>query len=388
MRVNDTYARRLVGQSSTSVPWPVYPVYASENECSFIDEYFRIMLSVSSEIWQKHEKGIGFLRPWHDEYIDTDTRQYNVAKMKEADWYDEEMLKFLRVIHDWGVSFRVYCYFTCFYSDYSNWETVEGLYYRPQCRNWTHKVFEYVKESNEYLDKVVGFLSMYMDMHVEKCGYGAIVNPNSLLETDKKWKKGTAKKFGLYHRIADRIYFFEKKDIDQALWMSQKFDNIIKAFKDNKYVHLKTIVNRNSFDPSFDEIKEIANDEWREIRTFLSLSIDCDFPDGMIPVGWKPAADDFDDKNKIVSIDKDGYYYYSDGTQRRGNRHYFSNKYLALGCTPENFEKFKNSWDKKSLVMSTPTWEDYEKYAVYPGKWDMEGEPTNGRGKSVKWRKR
>jgi len=377
MKVSESYISRMLKKRSDDFDWPVYPVYSHGAEKSCIDESFQIMLDVSREIWHKHGKGIGYLKPWHDEYQTVDA-------MKSADWY-LDAAKFLKFFKKFEISLKSYCYFVCFYSDYMRWETFDSLYLREDCRSWTRKLYKYVDCSNEALHGVVSFLVHYTNHDIEKCHTGAVIKPSILVETDVS---GRGERFGLYQRIADRMHYFEKEDIDYRIWMEQKFTQILESFEDTKYVHLKAVVNRNSFDPSFADIAEMVNDEWREVKEFLGLPIKCDFTDEVIPFGWQPATDDQDDKKKIVSVDKDGYYYYDDGTQRRGTRHYFRNIHYNIGCKPENFKKLKDRWYKKSLVMSTPTWEEYSKYAVYPGIWDEEGNSINGRGKAIKWRTR
>jgi hypothetical protein len=194
-----------------------------------------------------------------------------------------------------------------------------------------------------------------------------------------------AKYAEVYSTLADRIRKFHYDKIDPILWIEEKFKKCIKSFKDD--VAFSAIINLNSLEPDLKALSAITNDEWREIRQFLELSPFCQFTDGYIPKGWRAANDDRDELLKVVRITGDGYYYYEDGTQRRGKRHYLQNQYFVIKCTPENFKEFKESWDDKRLLAGTPTWEEYDKYGVEPKYWGEDGKSLNGRGQPAKWRK-
>lgn len=149
------------------------------------------------------------------------------------------------------------------------------------------------------------------------------------------------------------------------------------------------IVNRNSFDPSLGDLKAELNDSWRDMRQFLGLSSECEFPDKFIPKGWRPSSGDEDDTRSIARVTGDGYYYYKDGTQRRGKRHYAANKYLCIMCDPSNFEKFRKKWDDVRLLTGSPTWREYSFWGMYPDLWDEKGVNVSAFRaiKNVKWRK-
>jgi hypothetical protein len=172
--------------------------------------------------------------------------------------------------------------------------------------------------------------------------------------------------------------------IDVELWLNTKFHRCKGAVD---FVYLSTIVNVNAFDPDLADLHSAQVDPWREIRDFLGLSRNCDFPDGVIPKGWRPANEDMRSVSEITRVAKDGYYFYSDGEQRRGRMHHARNKYFLIGCTPENFKFFKSDWDNPAYLTSSPSYEDYLRYGVYPGVWDEHGKSTNGRGPNVRWSK-
>ena len=115
-------------------------------------------------------------------------------------------------------------------------------------------------------------------------------------------------------------------------------------WKPAEVVNLNLILSFNGLDPEPDTLLAQQKDAWKEIRKFLGLPASCKFENNCIPKGWRPSSDDFDDLSKVACITADGYYYRADGTQRRGRRHYATNKYFNICCIPSNFEQFKKSW--------------------------------------------
>jgi hypothetical protein len=62
-------------------------------------------------------------------------------------------------------------------------------------------------------------------------------------------------------------------------------------FENLDKIHFSTIINKNGLEPRLSDLKNYTHDSWREIRTFLGLSLDCEFVDGFIPKGWGAAGD-------------------------------------------------------------------------------------------------
>jgi hypothetical protein len=309
--------------------------------------------------------------PWHEE---DDSR-------KIFNFQQRTLIQLIKHLEDNDINFKSYCTLICVVSDYDKYERPALLFGQRNHWIWFKRFREYAK-TRSMVDDVSCFILKFVELQVKHLNR-AIINPNSIIGNDVD---GSKKAFVTYHRIVDRINQLNSFGINYIDWIEYKFDNCVK-FKPKDSVLIKTIVNHNGLDPNLDELKNKVNDQWREIRKFLNLSDECEFADGFIPKGWSPSQDDFSDTKKITVITGDGFYFYPNGEQRKGKRHYASNTYLGIKCDPLNFHEFIDSWHKTSMLVSTPTWEEYRKYSMYPGRWDDVGEPILGRGKSVKWRK-
>ncbi len=298
--------------------------------------------------------------------------------------------KWLWKCWDMDVSWQSYLVLSLCMTDYS-------LYERPaillgQRSHWTWiRAFRTYAGSRERVDQVAFFMLELIRIQVENNNRAYFPRGSFLAPDFNQKKKDTGKhpfKLELYGRISDRIQQMESEGVDYLEWLSAKCDNLKKVDSATQ-LHVNAIVRSNSFDPKFEDLRVAAADEWLSIRRFLNLKSECTFPDGSIPKGWQPASDDMDDVSRILMIAADGYYYYADGTQRRGKRHYATNKYLTIRVTPENFGEFRESWYDPRLLSQRPTWDEYSRFALYPEIWNERGDNTSEYKviKSVKWRK-
>ena len=221
----------------------------------------------------------------------------------------------------------------------------------------------------------------FITLQVEKSGR-AHISRSSILKEDIG---SSGKCLQLYHKALQRINALESLGVVPEVWLEEKVNRCIEFFPDSP-IHFATIVNVNGVDPNIEDIKKLTNDPWREIRQFLGLSPDCEFVDGFIPKGWGAASEDKEDLKKIAYINGDGYYYYRDGTQRKGKRHYSTNLFFVIKCTPENFEEFKQTWWDPRRLSGSPTWVEYSKWGKTPEVWNEFGESMNGRVRAIKWR--
>ncbi|MDC1299914.1 hypothetical protein N8Z24_00245 [bacterium] len=249
-------------------------------------------------------------------------------------------------------------------------------------RSWVKKLRRSA-ESSERLDKLADFILKFVTVQVEKTGQ-AHFSRSSLVKDDIG---GSGKCLELYHKTLNRMNQLESLNVDPEIWLEEKFNRFLRFYPDSK-VHFATMVQTNGVDPDITEIQKLSNDPWREIRQFLNLSTDCEFVDGFIPKGWGAASDDRDDLSKIAYINGDGYYYYKDGTQRKGKRHYSTNLFFNIKCMPENFQEFKEDWHDPRKLTGPPTWGEYSNWAKNPDVWDESGDSTNGRVKAITWRKK
>lgn len=207
-------------------------------------------------------------------------------------------------------------------------------------------------------------------------------------ETDASLEKkatteARTKEAEVFHTLADRIRKFKQDKIDPTLWIVAKYKKCVEAFEDS--IAISAIARINTLEPDLKELVAVTNDVWRPIREFLQISPSCEFVDGFIPRGWRPSVGDLNDPSKIQKINGLGFYFFADGTQRKGQSHHMHNSYLSIKCIPENFEAFKESWDDKRKLTNPPTWKDYEAYHMGDLRWTETGQSTTPGGLSVVW---
>lgn len=316
----------------------------------------------------------GLLNPWHSDSLG----EYLVITRKSRNRTVYPVKEFIKKFKKLGISERAYSILLFSISEYSRFERPLLLLSQPDKFTWFKKLVDHagVGKVEECANLILRFIEKQVEDHKR-----ANINIRAVVDEDLNGGKF----FKAYHILCDRISQFEYKNIDINFWMDFKYKKILEAFP-NQFVHFKTLVNMNVFEPTDEDIIKVQDDPWLGLKIFLGLNSDCQFVDGMIPKGWRPNSDDFVGTKDIVSIDKDGFYYRSDGSRRKGKYHYMSNIYLTIRCDTSNFRFFKDSWDKKSLYGSRPTWDEYNQWALYPDKWDENGEAVNGRIKPVKWR--
>lgn len=358
----------------------VHPVYFTRENRLDPDPCYAKLIDLSRYFWTCFGY-TGLMQPWHEEADCIRTLR------KQRDY----IRKWLWICEDMDVDWRSYCVLSFAMTDYQMYERPTLLVGQRPHWGWMRR-FRKHAGSRELVDETAFFLLEFMRLQIGHKGR-AYIHRMSFLEIDedraRKSKKKKPLKLGLYFKIADRIRMFKHQGIDYLDWLGAKYLNC-RRIDPESTVAIKTIVNFNTLDPSLEGLKAAASDEWRSIREFLGLSTECEFPDGCIPKGWQPASDDIEDRKKIRKITADGYYYLEDGTQRRGKRHYATNKYLTIKIGPANFAEFRESWNDPRYLSGRPTWEEYERYALYPGLWNEEGENVSSYPaiKDVRWRKR
>jgi hypothetical protein len=379
------------------------PVYFTEKNRLDPKPYYPHLKELSRQCWA-YMGYAGYLTPWHDsdaqnllEYSRDKFRAlfYKLDK-EDIPWWSYFLLLFLM-------------------TSYEKWERPGLLMSQEIEYKWFRKLRTHVGSSQNF-HKVALFMWEFTQLQVQqfgRCVYSRSTfidtDPASVQKLDKKktayqedrakalsenrkaprqsMDKAPQKYLVAYHRIFDRIRALDAAGVDYLEWLRVKFGKCVECHP-NEYVKLNTIINMNGLDPELKAIQQQANDPWKHVRKFLGLSEVCAFPDGSIPKGWRAASDDADDLRKVVRILADGYYYYADGTQRRGKRHYAQNKYLVIRCTPENFNQLVADWDDARKLTSRPTWSEYSQWGLYPSLWDAQGQNVSEFTAipDVKWR--
>jgi hypothetical protein len=292
----------------------------------------------------------------------------------------KSLKKTIKILVENDISLYSFGYLTLPLHKSEDWDRPALLFSDSKNLSWTKKLRIFV-ETRENLDYLAYFMVIYYQFLThyfgKAClGYGQVIKK----DINNRYR------YEGYEKLWGRILEITQSGADPIIWMQRKMENFVKAYP-KETINFTCLVNKNGLDPDLEETQKRSNDPWRIIKDFLGLSIDCEIVDGYIPKGWQPSGDDFENRDKIVKITGDGFYYYEKGTQRRGKRHYASNTYYGIKVDPSNFEIFRDSWLDDSLLMKVPTWEEYEKWAIHPKIWDENGIATNGRGKPIKWRK-
>jgi len=313
----------------------------------------------------------GLIDPWHDNQYEAFRFQY------------KPILSFMDYLEEKDISLEAYSAFVLPIIPYERYDRIGRLLFNKGERSWMSKLRDYTKGPDE-LDYAADILLQFIQLQVEHSGK-AVMKKSNVIRHDDNTKKSFC--FEGYYRLIDRIRQLKSQDVDPEIWLEEKFLKAKTMFPDSPVLY-RTIVNVNAVDPDIKDLRQKSNDPWREIRNFLGLSLDCEITDGYIPKGWHPSSDDRDELKKVVKLDGDGHYYYEDGTQRRGSRHYSGNSYFVIKCTPENFQLFKAEWLDARRLTQSPTWDEYTKWAASPNLWDAEGSTITGRGRPIKWRKR
>jgi len=355
------------------------PIYFDKTTRPDPDPIFPEIIELSGQMWA-YMGYSGLMKPWHEE------DPYKYLKIKR-----DNFRMFLYRMDEMDVHWKSYLVLSCLMTPYEMWERPTLLLNQRIHWTWFEKFREHAG-SREAVDEVAFFMLEFIRLQIEHrrrayFGKGVFVGPEP--KSFSSGKRAPKKYLVLYHRITDRIRSLKAEGVDYLWWLQQKFSRCVEISPDD-HVGIMAIVNVNALDPDMRVLKKTQNDPWRPIREFLGLSAECDFPDSCIPKGWRPSSDDSEDASQIVSIRADGYYYYSDGTQRRGKRHYANNKYLCISCLPENFVEFKHSWDDARLLSGSPTWEEYSKWGLYPDIWNDVGINVSPYRaiRDVRWRKR
>jgi len=377
--VSDQVRADLLGHSlSLAQTHGVRPVYFSKQNRLDPDFAFSEVINLSRYFWTC--MGFtGLMLPWHE-----DPECIRTLK-KQRDY----IRKWLWTCEDMDVDWRSYCVLSFCMTDYIFFERPTLLLGQRPHWTWMRAFREHVG-SRKLVDETAFFMLDFVRLQVEHRGR-AYFHRRAFLEVDLDKHTRSKKKslrLGLYVKIANRIRQLRGQGVDYLDWLAAKCLNHRRMDPESS-IGIRAIVNANSLDPPIDGLLAAAADEWRAIREFLGLSPACEFPDECIPKGWQPASDDVDNRQKIQRITADGYYYLVDGTQRRGKRHYATNKYLTIKVGPANFAEFQASWNDPRYLSGRPTWADYERYALYPGLWNEKGENVSAYPmiKGIKWRK-
>jgi hypothetical protein len=330
-----------------------------------VNRYKNSLVSYSREIWGFCGYS-GLMKPWH------------VNPEESLKFSYSTVYSFIEYLEENDISLEAYAFLIFPITDYKRFETIGKLVGGGNKgeRSWMKKLRKYCG-SVDLLDEVAGAFLDFIKYQVEINGC-AKINRYSIVKKDEKGKSLDG-----FHRLADRIRQLKENNIDPEIWIQEKIRKF-KEYYPKEHIHFNTLLNMNNLDPNLEELKKKSLDEWREIREFLGLTADCEFIDGCIPKGWQPLS--VADRDRIVKINKDGFYSFDNGVQYKGKRHYSTNTYFAIKCYPSNFNLFKNTWNDISLLSATPTWEEFSKWAVYPQMFNEQGE-SNGNLK-VKWRKK
>lgn len=353
-----------------------------EFEKDIIKKYRDQLINYSRKMWTY--RGLaGSLTPWHD---NNPEQKLGFSKSRE------NILNSLKWMSEKDISLEAYAVFALSIYPAKNFKTAAGVYSTKLkgIPDWIVKLRKHAGSSSK-LDLLARVLLRFFELQVE--AYGVIeLNPHIVVQHDRRYAdpKKKTKCLEQYHQLGERVFALDEMGICPILWLEQKFQKTYKFLKEKsprKKVSLQIIVNRNGLEPDLRNLKAYVDDPWRPIKEFLGLSELCEFTDGYIPKGWGVSSDDRAELSKVRRITGLGYYFYENGTQRRGRRHYAHNSYFVIKCTPENFELFKSSWHDPRLITAAPTWEEYSKWGASSGWWDELGNATNGRGRPVKWRK-
>lgn len=346
-----------------------------------MDKYQQIMAGVSQTMYtllRGSAKGSG----WHDK------AEYHFNHSQ----YKKHVGDFYQYLSDNDLVLPSYCILACTLARSEHFRSPMRLYGRVDLMRYLRELREYCGSSESFVEvaDLIYHLLEYQGNLPPGDRKSVFFTFNNLLKDvdvflGSEDKQGT-KYLQTYYTLVDRIQELKESRIDPKLWIVAKYEKCVKAFKDN--IAFSVLANNNSLEPDLSKLKQETNDEWRDIRQFLGVSLSCEFPDESVPKGWRPASGDRDKIDDIVKITRDGYYYYPDGSQRRGKRHYMNNSYMVINCTPENFEEFKGSWDDPRLLTKMPTWEEYSKYGPEEKHWGEDGSSLNERGKPVTWRKK
>jgi len=353
-------------------PTGCHPVSFAYVDCVHSAQYLPEIEAICRQLWTYlGYAGLGTL--WADDYASHIILNKNSDKLDKFFWRMDTL----------DVDWRSYCYLAMPLVSYEKWQRLLLLSNSKPHWTWIAKLRAHV-ETSEDIDELAEFILEFMRRQIDIHGT-ARVRTSSSIQKDPGARPGksyASQYYAVYTQLADRLKQLRTQGVDPMTWLDIKFEKA----KAMDFVYLSTIVNHNGFDPDVTELQAVVNDEWRAVRNFTGLSRACKFPDGSIPVGWQPAGEDPNNLWEISTVTKDGFYYYSTGEQRRGKHHYMKNRYHTIACTPDNFEAYKDSWRDVRLLTARPTWAEYAAYAVYPGRWDEQGQSTNGRIPNVKWR--
>jgi hypothetical protein len=343
--------------------------YQPKYRYDLVKKYAPSFINISTKMWT-YFRYAGLLKPWHDN-PDILLYRYSTQLYDLIEWLTNE-----------NVTIESYSIFSLSIATPDRFESPVKLFWYRADKSWIKKLRKY-SETHEMMDYSAYILMRFFEKQIEHTGRASIAK-SSILRRENPAKAALCLEG--YYRLVDRVRQLVSMNIHPEVWLTEKFDNCVKAFP-KEAVKFRTIVNLNGLEPNLDALKIIYSDPWREIKKFIGLSPNCQITDGYLPKGWSASTDDLDDLTKIVRITGDGYYYYPDGTQRRGRRHYSGNSYFVIKCDPSNFQEFKASWFDVRLLSVAPTFDEYLRYAAYPGMWDQDGKAVNERGKPIRWRK-
>lgn len=356
------------------------PIYFSDSTRLDPEDYYAELIDISRRVWL-YRGYAGLLRPWHDE------DSYKFLRIRK-----DNFREFFYTLEDADINWKSYCFLLFLMSNYELWDRPMLLVFQSGRLSWFRKL-RAAAGSRAVLDELSAFVSTLIDLQVQAgrdlgLPLGGFTGPDPCAMK----KSGPPPKYlAFYHHVLDRISALKGQGVDPSEWLKAKYARCLEFKKEPKsLIPASMLVNVNSLDPDVSSVKAMQRDPWRDLRQFLGLSFQCVFKDNCVPKGWRPSSEDMDDLSRVVCITADGYYYRSDGSQRRGKRHYAQNKYLNICCLPDNLEAFKFQWDDPRLLSATPTWEEYSKWGLYPGIWDESGTNVSKYTSlnSVKWRKK
>lgn len=347
------------------------------------------LLHVSRQIWGYYGYE-GTISPWHD----NPGRWLGLKPQKKA------LANLYQKLKKFDIDPWSYYVLLFILTDYTSWERPALLVNNTMMWPMIKKLRKHVGSADNF-KRLAQFVLDFIQLQVEHCGR-AYISLRKVVEANSQgaipvYTGSKNKTLAGYHRLWDKLCQLDTQGIPQEVWLEEKFRRCLGFVKssskaqgqDNYMVSISLLINPVD-DPPVASLIAKMNDPWKDIRLYLGLSPLCQFPDGYIPKGWRPLATDDAKLDEITSITGEGFYYRKDGSQRKGLRHYATNKYYLIKCDTTNFKLFKDEWKKESRITQVPTWAEYSAWAAFPNLWDCNGLGLQMEGgniiRNVKWR--
>lgn len=337
------------------------------------EKTYLLMKQASKKIWDYFGHA-GELVPWHDK----NTPWWHLVPQQKV------MVALFNKLKKEDIPFWAYFILIFSMSDATLWDR-PGLLAK-QNYHWTpmKKLRKYVG-SAENMERLATVLLYFFECQIRE--YGRVFfKAKRVYEFDDVFypvaKTSCNRELQGYKRLFDKLNEVEiVGGVKFETWIDMKFENCSKWIDREKEknggvtfrnIPLKLLLGDRG-NPTKTDILMRLEDPWVEVRKFLGLSYKCQFTDGYIPKGWLPIEVDEKNLADITAVTGEGFYYRSDGSQRKGTRHYASNRYFLIKCTPDNFKFFIDDWKQKIWITQNPTWQEYSAWGAYENIWDVNG---------------